>query len=97
MIGEPVADPLDRLGVAGRAEGVVQRGERDAFLPALLLGVLVPVEVDLPGVGEIAAELDVEWAEMPISAFRPVCRPSGYAAPAGSVLVRRRFSGTGAA
>jgi hypothetical protein len=45
LAGQPVADPLDRLGVADRAERVVQRGERDPFFQALPLGVLVPVEV----------------------------------------------------
>jgi hypothetical protein len=80
LIGQPVADPLDRRRVADRAERVIQRGERDPFLPALPLGVLVAVEVDLPGVREVAAELDEERAEMPISAFRPICRPAGYAA-----------------
>jgi hypothetical protein len=52
LVGQPVADPLDRLGVADRAERVVQRGERDPGLQALPLGVLVPVEVDLPGEGK---------------------------------------------
>src|SRR5437868_14507531 len=42
LAGQPVADPLDRLGVADRAERVVQGRERDAFLQALPLGVLVP-------------------------------------------------------
>ena len=43
LIGEPVADPLNRLGVADRAERVIQGRERDAFLQALPLDVLVPV------------------------------------------------------
>src|SRR3984893_3902702 len=68
LVGEPVADPLDGAGVAGRAERVVQGRERDAVLEALLLGVLVPVEVDLPGVREVAAELDVERAEVGVEA-----------------------------
>ena len=69
LVGQPVADPLDRLGVADRAERVVQGRERDAFLPALLLGVLVPVEVDLAGVREITAELDMERAEIGVEAI----------------------------
>ena len=69
LVGEPVADPLDRRRVADRAERVIQGRERDAFLQALLLGVLVPVEVDLPGVGEIAAELDMERAEVGVEAI----------------------------
>jgi hypothetical protein len=81
LAGQPVADPLDRLGVTDRAERVIQGRERDAFLQALLLGVLVPVEVDLAGIREITAELDMERAVMPTSALRPVCRPPGYAAP----------------
>jgi hypothetical protein len=68
LVGQPVADPLDCLGVADRAERVVQGRERDAFLQALLLGVLVPVEVDLAGVREIAAELDMERAEIGVEA-----------------------------
>ena len=68
LIGQPVADPLDRRRVADRAERVIQGRERDAFLPALLPGVLVPVEVDLAGVREIAAELDVERAEISVEA-----------------------------
>jgi hypothetical protein len=43
---------------------LTRRGERDPGLQALLLGVLVPVEVDLPGDREIAAELDEERAEI---------------------------------
>ena len=38
LAGQPVADPLDRLGVADRAERGVQRGERDPGLQALPLG-----------------------------------------------------------
>ena len=64
LVGQPVADPLHRVRVAGRAERVVQGGEADTGLEALALGVLVPVEVDLPGVGEIAAEFHVERAEI---------------------------------
>jgi hypothetical protein len=69
LAGQPVADPLDRLGVTDRAERVVQRGDRDPGLPALPLGVLVPGEVDLAGVGEIAAELDKERAEIGVEAI----------------------------
>ena len=69
LIGQPVADPLDRRRVADRAERVVQGRKRDACLPALLPGVLVPVEVDLPGVGEIVAELDMERAEIGVEAI----------------------------
>ena len=43
LVGQPVADPLDRGRVADGAERVVQRGERDPALQALPLGVLVPV------------------------------------------------------
>ena len=64
LVGQPVADPLHRGRVIGRPERVVQGGEADARLEALPLGVLVPVEVDLPGVREVAAELDVERAEI---------------------------------
>jgi hypothetical protein len=44
LVGQPVADPLDRRRVADRAERVVQGRERDACLPALPLGVLVPLK-----------------------------------------------------
>jgi hypothetical protein len=40
----------------------------------------VPVDPDLGGVGKVGADLDERRAEMPTSAFRPVCRPPGYAA-----------------
>src|SRR6266702_7589610 len=40
LVGQPVADPLDRLRVADGAERVIQGRERDAFLQALPLGVL---------------------------------------------------------
>jgi hypothetical protein len=44
LVVQPVADPLDRRRVADRAERVVQGRERDACLPALPLGVLVPLK-----------------------------------------------------
>src|SRR6516162_307564 len=69
LIGQPVADPLDRRRVADRAERVVQPGERDPGLEALLLGVLVTVDGDLPGVREVAAELDEERAEISAEAM----------------------------
>src|ERR1700758_2055389 len=69
LVGQPVADPLDRRRVADRAERVVQGREGDAFLPALLLGVFMAVEVDLPGEREIAAELDIERAEIGVEAI----------------------------
>jgi len=69
LIGQPVADPLDRRRVADRAERVVQGREGDAVLPALLLGVFVAVEVDLPGEREIPAELDMERAEIGVEAI----------------------------
>jgi hypothetical protein len=34
---------------------------------------------------------DAEWPEMPMSAFRPVCRPPGYAVFAVKVLVKWLF------
>ena len=64
LVGQPVADPLHRGRVVGGAERVVQGGEADPGPGALPLGVLVPVEVDLPGVGEVAAEFHVERAEV---------------------------------
>ena len=66
LVGQPVADPLHRGLVISGAERVVQGGEADARLEALPLGVLVPVEVDLPGVGEVAAEFHVERAEVSV-------------------------------
>ena len=69
LVGQLVADLLDRLGVADRAERVIQRGERDPGLQALPLGVLVPVEIDLAGVREITAELEVERAEIGVEAI----------------------------
>ena len=68
LVGQPVADPLHRGRVVSGAERVVQGGKADARLEALPLGVLVPVEVNLPGVGEVAAELDVERAEIRVEA-----------------------------
>ena len=64
LVGQPVADPLHRGRVVSSAERVVQGGEADPGFEALPLGVLVPVDVDLPGVGEVAAELDVERPEV---------------------------------
>ena len=64
LVGQPVADPLHRGRVVSGGERVVQGGEADPGLEALPLGVLVPVEVDLPGVGEVAAEFHVERAEI---------------------------------
>ena len=66
LVGQPVADPLDRPGVADRSERVVQGRERNAFPQALLLGIFVSVEVDLPGIWEVAAELDKERAEISV-------------------------------
>ena len=64
LVGQPVADPLHRGRVVSGAERVVQGGEADPGPGALPLGVLVPVEVDLPGVREVAAEFHVERAEI---------------------------------
>ncbi len=66
LLGQVVADVLHGRGVLDRAERVVQRGEADPRLDALLLGVLVPVQVDLPGEREVAAELQVERPEVPV-------------------------------
>ena len=63
LVGQPVADLLHRGRVISGAERVVQGGEADPGPGALPLGVLVPVEVDLPGVREVAAEFHVERAE----------------------------------
>ncbi len=63
LVGQPVADLLHRGRVVSSAERVVQGGEADPGPGALPLGVLVPVEVDLPGVGEVPAEFHVERAE----------------------------------
>jgi hypothetical protein len=64
LVSQVVAYLLHRGRVSGGAERVVQGGECDAGLGALPLGVLVPVEVDLPGEREVAAELYVERAEI---------------------------------
>ncbi len=64
LVGQPVAGLLHGRRVTGGAERVVQRAEGDPRLGALLLGVLVAVQVDLPGEREVAAELQVERAEI---------------------------------
>ncbi len=43
---QAVADPGERLRVIARGEPVIQRPEGDALLGGLLLGPLVPVEID---------------------------------------------------
>ena len=50
LVGQPVADLLHRGRVVSGAERVVQGGEADPGPGALPHGILVPVEVDLPGV-----------------------------------------------
>jgi hypothetical protein len=64
LVGQPVADLLHGGRVADGAERVVQGGEADPGPGALPHGIFMPVEVDLPGIGEVAAEFHVERAEI---------------------------------
>jgi hypothetical protein len=64
---EPIADPLQPLGIGRVVEGgeaVIQCGEPDPRLRGLALGPLVAVEAQLGGVREIRAELQEERAEV---------------------------------
>jgi hypothetical protein len=65
---QPVADGLHRGRVVAGREAVVQRGEPDPGLDRLAFGVLVAVDTQLRGVGEVRAELEEERAEVAIDA-----------------------------
>ena len=64
LVGQPVADPLHRGRVISGAERVVQGGEADPGPGALPHGIFMPVQVNLPGVREVAAEFHVERPEI---------------------------------
>jgi hypothetical protein len=67
---QAVADRLDRGGVVDRGEGVIQRGEPDPGLGGLALGVLVAVAAQPGRIGEVAAELQEERAEVIVEPVR---------------------------
>ena len=81
LLGQPITDPLERLGIGTRKETVVQRLVRNASAVELALGVLVTVDADLAVVREVRAQLDEEGAEVPVHAVEVVvgrrCGDSG--------------------
>jgi hypothetical protein len=69
LLAERIADPLQRGHVIDRGEGVVQRGEADPCLLRLPLRPVIGIKAQLGGIGEVAAELDEERAEILIHAI----------------------------
>jgi len=63
---QPVAQRLQTLRVGARQDPVVEGLEGDPPLRQLPLHVLVAVEAELGGVGEVGAELQEERPEVPI-------------------------------
>ena len=68
LLAQGVADRLQRRHVIDGGEGVVHRGEADPGLLRLPLRPVVAVDAQLGAVGEVAAELDEERAEVLIDA-----------------------------
>ncbi|MGH3902071.1 MAG: hypothetical protein ACRDTA_28235 [Pseudonocardiaceae bacterium] len=68
IFGQTIADCLHLGHVIDRGESVVQRGEADPGLGGVALGVLVAVDAQPRGVGEIGAELE---EERPKSSSKP--------------------------
>jgi hypothetical protein len=64
---------------AGSSVAAKPFGEPDPGSLGLALGPLVPVEPDLGGAREVGGDLDERRTEMPMSAFRALCRTPGYA------------------
>src|SRR4029453_6429826 len=61
---QPVADALQPARVIAGGEPVVQRGEPDAGLGRLPLGVLIAVDTQPCGVRKVRAELEEERPEV---------------------------------
>ena len=70
-----------------RKRAVGQFGEAEPGLAALLIGPLMAVDPDLHRPWAVGADLDERRPEMPTSAFRPICRAPGYAAPVAGLLL----------
>jgi hypothetical protein len=68
LLAERIADRLQCRHVFDGGEGVVHRGEPDPGLFRLPLRPMVAVDAQLGAVGEVAAELDEERAEVLIHA-----------------------------
>jgi hypothetical protein len=66
--GEAVGDHLSAARIGASEQAVVECLEGDAGPRELALHVLVPVETELAGVGEVGAELDEERAEVAVDA-----------------------------
>ena len=75
-----IADLLGTLGVCTGEQAIVQGGEGYPLLGQLPLEVLVPVEAELHGVGEVGAALQEEGAEVPVDAVEVVVVDQGAGA-----------------
>jgi len=68
LVSQPIADPLRRVRITGRAERVVQGGKADPGLEAMPLGIFMPVYLltELRGVSsQFRGQVPVRVATVP--------------------------------